>query len=172
VQRALAPVLVLLAAFSAAPASAALFRAASVEEAARTSDAVVRGTVLGASSRYAPGSDRIVTDVRVAVASAWKGAPGPTVTVTVPGGRLGDEGQYVDAAPVFTKGEEVVVFLARRRQAWRVNGLAMGKWSVSGATAQPAVHADDLAPRALAAGEAPIAPMAVADLERRVREAK
>jgi hypothetical protein len=48
----------------------------------------------------------------------------------------------------------------------------MGKWSVSGATAQHTVHADDLAPRALAAGEAPIAPMAVADLERHVREAR
>jgi hypothetical protein len=172
VQRALAPVLVLLAAFSAAPASAALFRAATVEEAARTSDAVVRGTVIGASSRYAPGSDRIVTDVRVAVASAWKGAPGATVTITIPGGRVGDLGQLVDAAPRFAQGEEVVVFLARRREAWRVNGLALGKWKVSGSTAEPAVHAGDLAPRALAAGEAPIAPMAVADLERRVREAK
>jgi hypothetical protein len=172
VKRTLASILVLLSLTAAAPALAALFRAASVEEASRTSDAVVRGTVLRKDSRYAPGGERIVTDVQISVASAWKGAPGKTVTVTVPGGQVGAVGQYLDAAPTFDVGEEVVVFLARRPGAWLVNGLAMGKWTVAGASATPAVHAEDQRPQALRATEAPIAPMAIAELERRVREAR
>ncbi|WP_242393709.1 hypothetical protein [Anaeromyxobacter oryzisoli] len=171
-KRPLAAILVLLALCSAVPAAAALFRAASVEEAARSSDAVARGTVVRMASRYAPGSGRIVTDVEIAVSSAWKGSPGERVTVTVPGGQVGGVGQYVDAAPVFAVGEEVVVFLARRPGAWLVNGLAMGKWTIAGASATPAVHAEDQRYRPLAAGEAPIAPMATAELERRVREAR
>jgi hypothetical protein len=173
VQRALASVLLLLTLSYAAPAAAALFKAASVEEAARTSDAVVRGKVVGKASRFAPGSERIVTDIEVAVASTWKGTGARTVTVTVPGGMVGDRGQLVDAAPTFDVGEEVVLFLARRGPSWHVNGLALGKWTVAGASATPAVHADDLRnPQALRAGEALIAPMSVADLERRVRGAK
>ncbi|BDG01879.1 hypothetical protein [Anaeromyxobacter oryzae] len=171
-QRALASVLVLFSLFSAAPAAAALFKATTVEEAARTSDAVVRGTVLRKTSRFAPGSDRIVTDVDIAVTSTWKGAAGKTVTVTVPGGVVGDLGQYVDAAPTFEVGEDVVVFLARRPGAWGVNGLALGKWTVAGTSAQPAVHQEDMRPEALRAGEALIAPTSVADLERRVRGAR
>lgn len=156
----------------AAPASAATFVTTSVEEAARAAQAVVRGRVLSAVGRLTPDGRRVVTDVEIAVDSAWKGAPGPKVVVVVPGGTTPALGMRVDAAPTFTPGEEVVVFLGRRGPAWTVAGLAQGKYRIEGGTASPAVHGAQVLPRALAAGERATAPMPVAELERRVRSAR
>ncbi len=152
-----------------APARAATFLAQSVEETARTSDAVVRGTVIGMSSRWV--GTRIVTDVEIAVTSAWKGAPGRTVTVTVPGGAVGDLAQRVDAAPEFTVGEDVVVFVQRapRGKMLRVNGLAMGKYRVENGQATPASQGARLEGPPVAVGEKLVQPMTVDELERRVR---
>lgn len=164
--------LALALAIAAAPAAGAVFRETSVEEAARTSDAVVRGRVERRAPRLTPDGRRIVTDVEIAVASAWKGATGERVVVTVPGGELDGEGEWVDAAPTFTEGEEVVVFLARRGAGFRVNGLALGKYRVVGGRAVPGLEAIAWAPGRVGPGEAKIAAMDVAELERRVRAAR
>ena len=116
-----------------------------------------------------------MTDVEISVASAWKGQPGERVTVTVPGGTVGDLAQHVDAAPVFTEGEEVVVFLARVRRGppgWRVNGLALGKFRVEEDKAVPGTGGARFETRALAANERLVGPMSVGELERRVRSAR
>jgi hypothetical protein len=157
---------------AASPAVAALFAATSVEEAARSSDAVVRGTVLSVRGRLTASGRRVVTDVEIAVASAWKGSPGATVRVVVPGGTTPGLGMSVDAAPTFEAGEQVVVFLGRIGDAWQVMGLALGKYRVTGADARPALAPEDVAPRALAAGERAHGPMAVSELESRVRAAR
>ncbi len=164
--------LVLLLVLAALPAAAAQFRSATVEEAARTSDAVVRGRVEHRTSRYTEDGSRIVTEVEIAVASAWKGSPGARVVVTVPGGVVGDVGMWVDAAPVLEQDEEVVLFLARRGPRWHVNGLALGKFRVAGADARPQVPPEDMVRAAVRAGELPIAPLPVEELERRVRAAR
>lgn len=164
------PLLWLLAA--AAPASAATFVTTSVEEAARSSEAVVRGHVRSATGRVTAGGRRVVTDVEIVVDSAWKGEPGATVHVVVPGGSTPTLGMWVDAAPTFTPGEEVVVFLGRRGPGWTVMGLALGKYHVEGGDASPAVAGAQVLPRALAAGERATGPMPVDELERRVRSAR
>jgi hypothetical protein len=167
-RRALALALLL----GAAPARAALFVATSVEEAARASDAVVRGTVVSARGRVTAGGRRVVTDVEISVASAWKGTPGATVRVVVPGGTTPGLGMAVDGAPTFAEGEEVVVFLGRIGDAWEVLGLGAGKYRIDGPDARPAVHPADVRPRALAPGERAAGPMPLAELERRVRAAR
>ncbi|HEX9243799.1 MAG TPA: hypothetical protein VF875_15250 [Anaeromyxobacter sp.] len=167
-RRVLAAVLLL----AAVPAAAALFVATSVEEAARSSDAVVRGTVVSARGRVTASGRRVMTDVEIAVASAWKGEPAATVRVVVPGGSTPGLGMSVDGAPTFEEGEEVVVFLGRTGDAWQVIGLAAGKYRVTGADARPGLAPEDVAPRALAAGERAAGPMPVAELERRVRAAR
>jgi len=168
VHRPLALVLLL----AASRAVAAVFLVATVEDAARTSDAVVRGRVERHASRLGEGG-RIVTDVELAVTSAWKGQPGARVTVTIPGGQVGDRGAWVDAAPVFEDGEEVVVFLARRPAGWGVNGLALGKLRVAGRTALPGVDRADVREAPVRAGEARLdEPLSVEELERRVRAAR
>jgi hypothetical protein len=155
-----------------AGARAGALLAKSVEESARTSDAVVRGTVVSTASRWAGG--HIVTDVEIAVTSAWKGQPGRQVTVTIPGGVVGDLGQHVDAAPTFSVGEEVVVFVQRapNGKTNRVNGLAQGKYRVEDGLARPDTNGVELHAQAIGAGEKLVQPMAVDELERRVRGAK
>jgi hypothetical protein len=155
----------------AAPAAAAVFVAMSVEEMARGADAVVRGVVVGREARLTA-DGRIVTDVDIAVSSAWKGDPGAVVRVAVPGGSLGWIALAVDAAATFDDGEEVVVFLARRGRAWAVSGHALGKFAVDGQEARPALREARVLPRALGAGERLVGPMPVAELERRVRSAR
>jgi hypothetical protein len=167
-RRALAAVLIL----AAAKAGATLFSATSVEETARSSDAVVRGTVLSKAPRLTADGRRVVTEVEIAVLSAWKGDAGATVRVVVPGGAAAGLAMSVDGAPTFEKGEEVVVFLSRSGPAWQVMGLALGKFRVEGTEAKPAVHPGDVTPRPLAAGERAVEPMPLAELERRVRAAR
>jgi len=162
--------LVLLAA-AAAPAAAATFVLPSVEELARSSDAVVRGRVVDVASRAAAGG-RIVTEVEVLVASAWRGTPDATVRFVVPGGRAGGIALKVDSAPRFAPGEEVVLFLSRSGATWRVNGQALGKFRVEGSGARPAVEDARVLPGALAAGERRLGAMPVEELERRVRAAR
>lgn len=164
--------LALLLVLCGRPAAAATFVETSVEEAARGSDAVVRGTVVSRTSRMTRDGRAIVTEVQIAVASAWKGAPDAIVRLVVPGGRVGNLAQVVDASPTFEDGEEVVVFLARRGAAWRVAGRALGKYRVEAAEARPALEHAEVLPRALAAGERAIGPMPVEELERRVKGAR
>src|SRR5512133_537351 len=155
----------------AAPAGAAIFAAMSVEEMARSSDAVVRGLVISREARLTS-DQRIVTEVEIAVASAWKGEPEGIVRVVVPGGSLGWIALAVDAAATFEDGEEVVVFLARNGRGYSVAGHALGKYAVAGEEARPALGAAQVLPRTLAAGERLVEAMSVAELERRVRSAR
>jgi hypothetical protein len=161
----------LAALVSADRAAAATFVATSVEEMARSSDAVVRGVVSWREARLTPGG-RIVTDVDVVVASAWKGAPDEVVRLVVPGGSLGWIALAVDAAPSFEVGEEVVVFLARTGRAYAVAGHALGKFRVRGPAAEPSLGGARVLRRALPAGEREIGTMDVSELERRVRAAR
>ncbi len=165
--------LVLLASAAAGRAAAATFVATSVEEVARTSDAVVRGRVAAVASR-ATRDGRIVTEAEIAVLDAWKGAPDATVRVVVPGGRIAGLAMHVDAAPTFTPGEEVVVFLSRGGATWYVNGLALGKYRIEGADARPATGGAQVlpGPGPLPEGERQVGAMPVAELERRVRAAR
>jgi hypothetical protein len=158
---------------AAAPAAAAVFAATTVEGMTRRSDAVVRGRVLATAAR--PTRDgRIVTEVEVAVDQAWKGEPGGTVRIVVPGGRLPNVAMRVDAAPTFAPGEEVVVFLSRGGPVWHVSGLALGKFRVERDAARPSLEGADVVPPAspLPEGEREVGPMPVAELERRVRAAR
>jgi hypothetical protein len=157
---------------SAAPAAAATFVATSVEQAARASDAVVRGKVVSKAARMTADGSGIVTDVEIVVASAWKGAPDSTVRVTVRGGEVGSLGMKVDASPSFQEGEEVVVFLARRGERWHVAGHALGKFRVEGREVRPSSEGAHIVGRPLPRGERVVEPMSVEELEARVRAAR
>jgi hypothetical protein len=155
----------------AGSAAAATFVATSVEELTRSSDAVVRGVVSFEEARVTA-SGRIVTDVEVVVASAWKGAPDEVVRLVVPGGSVGWIALAVDAAPSFEVGEEVVVFLARNAKGYSVAGHAMGKFRILGSAAAPAVEGAQVLSRPLPPGERAVGPMELAELERRVRASR
>ncbi len=159
---------------AAVTAQASLAVPASVEDLARSSDAVVRGRVVSLQARRSSDGRRISTYAEVETAGVWRGAAPAHVTVVVPGGVVGRIGQRVDGAPTFSEGEEVVLFLGKTDgRFFRVHGLGQGKFSVSSGEARPDV-ADFtfVGGTALRAGERRAEAMAVGELERRVRAAR
>ena len=154
------------------PAGAAVMAPASVETLARGSDAVVRGRVLDTAARWSADGRRIVTEVEVEVAAVWRGSAPGRVRLTVPGGERDGIAQRLEGAPAFSPGEEVVLFLARRGPSWRVRGLALGKYRLEGRTARPDLRGVAFAAGHVPEGERLAGEMPVAELERRVREAR
>jgi hypothetical protein len=165
--------LLLASLLAASPAVAAQAVALSVEGLARSSDAVVRGRVLKVTATLAQEGRRVFTLVDVEVASTWRGAAARTVRVIVPGGEAGGIGQRVEGAPSFAEGEEVVVFLHRAEAgAYRVAGLAQGKFSVAGPSAAPDLSRTAFVARQVGPGERSAEAMPVAELEQRVRSVR
>lgn len=123
-----------LALLLALPALATTLLRLDLDTLTRDADAVVRGRVVRTESRWTGDGMRIVTDVEVEVAEALKGAPGARVTLTQPGGVVGDIGQLAQGVAAFTSGEEVVLFLERRGGGpaahYRLRGMAQGKFRV------------------------------------------
>jgi hypothetical protein len=148
-------------------------RGASVEALARGSDLVVRGLVERRTSRWSVDSRRIFTFVEVRPTCAWKGRATGPVTVLVPGGVVGRIGQRVDGAPAMEEGEEVVLFLKQAEAStWRVEGLAQGKFRVDGLVARPELSGTVVLPGPPPGADERLAePMALEELERRVRRA-
>lgn len=169
----------------AGPAGATVMLEASVDDLARDADAVVRGTVRSTEGRLSGDGQRIYTRVTVEVAEAWKGAPGTTVELQVPGGVHGELGQIVQGAPRFVAGEEVVVFLRRLPEGpagaprtFHVAGLAQGKLrvepdAVRGPVAVPDLRGLELKrrPDEPAVPARPADPIPLADLKARVKAA-
>ncbi|BDG09234.1 hypothetical protein [Anaeromyxobacter paludicola] len=154
----------------AAPALATEAVAVSVEGLARASDAVVRGRVTRLGATLSPDRRRVYTIVDLAVTARWRGKPAGSLQVIVPGGTVGDLTQRVDGAPELAKGEDVVLFLDRAEAgAYRVNGLAQGKFAVKGQTASPDLSHTNFITQRIAAGERRAEAMSTAELERRVR---
>lgn len=92
------------------------------------SEAIVTGTVAASVPRKIDG--RFVTETTVEVDHVYKGAvDGMRVTVTTPGGRVGDEGVVVFGAPTFDAGESVLLFLHEAANGEvRTTGLALGAY--------------------------------------------
>jgi len=156
---------------TASPAVAAQAVATSVEDLARASDVVVRGRVISTTARWSEG--RIYTFAEVQVSASLRGTAPARITAITPGGVVGDVGQRVDGAAVFTSGEEVVVFLGRSQGGtYRVNGLAQGKFAVEGKVARPDVSRLDFVANQVRAGERRAEAMSVDELETRVRSAR
>jgi hypothetical protein len=153
-----------------ASALAAVAIPATVEDLARSSDAVVRGHIVKVSAQWSGDGRRISTSAEVETTSIWRGNTPRRLTVVVPGGVVGNIGQRVDGSPRFSEREDVVLFLAKSGDAFLVRGLGQGKFSIVNGQAEP--HLAGFAfveKRALTSGERISEPMGVDELERRVR---
>ena len=124
------PCLLLLLGLSPDAGATTLLRT-ELPELTQGSDVVVQGRVRHMESRWSADGRRILTDVHLEVTDALKGTPGAIVTLTQPGGRVGDIAQRVDGLASFTPGEEVVVFLQQGgAERFVLRGMAQGKYSV------------------------------------------
>jgi hypothetical protein len=158
---------------AAAPAFAAQAYAVSVEELARSSDAVVRGKVAGVRSWRTEDGRRVFTTYDVRTTAVLRGRAPSVARVTVAGGVAGGLDQRVDAAPALAPGEELVVFLrAEPGHGFTVTGLAQGKFSVAGKVARPDLSQLSFVRTTVPAGERRAEEMPLVELVHRVRSTR
>lgn len=128
------PVLLLLAALAtAAPNPASLLRPLSIQELTRLSNVVIRGRVVSVRTISSNGGRMPVTLAEIEILEVLGGdlPPRRHLLVTQPGGVAnGIELDYA-GRPIFTPGEETVLFLQRRAAGRFIPvGLAQGKYNV------------------------------------------
>jgi hypothetical protein len=102
----------------------------SLDQIAAGSDAAARVRCTAAESRWENGS--MWTLATVDVLESMKGNLPASITIRVPGGRVGHLTATVDATPKFMPGNEAVVFLQRSRAGdFTVAGWAEGTFRIS-----------------------------------------
>lgn len=119
---------VLFAALGAAPASATISEALSLDELVGRADHVVLATATGARA-LRDSRDRIVTDYTLRVDEAMKGGAtiGSALTMRSLGGAIGDLGMRIEGEPRLEIGRQYVLFLTRSASgALRPVGMSQG----------------------------------------------
>lgn len=138
----------LVAAVSAARATVIL--PADLGDLVRGSQAIVHGRVVEVRAVWADGRRRVETLVMLEAEDYLKGNFGETVTVRVPGGQIGRYRSVMVGAPVFTAGDEVVLFLSARGPSIPyVLGLSQGVFRV---VDDPPTHGKLVMPPPVVAG--------------------
>ncbi len=110
------------------------------------SDRIVHGRVVGSHAAWDSETRTIWTHTEVLVIDSAKGSSGRTVTVSEPGGVVGDVGHLLPGVPRFRLNDEVVLFLhGATGNRLRVTGLRQGVYGVTrdGAGSPPMAHALD-----------------------------
>ena len=115
-------------------AHATIVPAVSFEELADSSELVVAGRVTRSWAAWDGDHKYIWTHYELAVASAQKGNPGPTVEFAEPGGALDGRVQSIAGTVSYAPGDNVAVFLARMPNGYlRTTGWSQGKFTVDAA---------------------------------------
>ena len=96
------------------------------------SHVIVHGEVVSVTPVAVNGNERnIRTDIVVRVQDLLKGPRGlKTLTLQLPGGKLGGWAMQIPGMPGFTAGEEVVLFLEKTKANYAIAGLSQGKFSI------------------------------------------
>jgi hypothetical protein len=114
-----------------ASATATVLIPADLSELTTDATAIVHGRVVDVRAEWLEGRRAIDTYVTVAVATYLKGDLGASVTLRVPGGRMGAYRSFIVGAPIFTVGDEVVLFLGSQGPSVpHVLGLSQGVYRV------------------------------------------
>ena len=116
----------------AVSARAAVVPRLTLEQLTAQADLIVHATVLSSRCAWDDSHRFIWTHYSLDVADVLKASAPARITVSVPGGGVGDTGMRVSGAVSFSPGEEVVVFLSRNALGYLAStGLAQGKYSVT-----------------------------------------
>jgi len=104
----------------------------SLEEMTREAGVIVVGSVETTESRFSADGRMILTEVAVTVERPLKGGPRARILLVTPGGRVGDKTLIASGAPVFARGERVVLFLhGDEGRPFGIVGWNQGKLMVS-----------------------------------------
>lgn len=100
----------------------------------RNASRIIEGTVQSVRCAWNAEHNQIQSFVEISVAAAYKGEmpPNNILSLTLVGGRVGDDVMEIVGAPVFTQGEVVILFLDRNPSALvPIVGLYQGKLTVT-----------------------------------------
>src|SRR5262249_7791724 len=96
------------------------------------SRAIVRGRVVDVRAQTTGDRRSIETLVTLMAEDHLKGSLGPNVTFKVPGGQIGRYRRVLVGAPVFERGDNVVVFLSGSGPSIpHLNGLSQGVYRIA-----------------------------------------
>lgn len=123
-------VALLIALLGTTAALASLSVYMSPEDLARRAELIVEGRVVRTASGYDPLRGSLATYVTLKIETLHRGElEAEYLTLREPGGRYGDLAHDVDAVPVYTPGETVLVFLEPAADgALRTAGMFFGKY--------------------------------------------
>jgi hypothetical protein len=103
----------------------------SLSDMIQKSSMIVRGTIQPGTSAAFRGP-MIYTHYQLSVTAAYKGTPGSSIDVAVPGGALNGIQQPVAGAPTLTAGQDYVLFLWTSKSGLtQVIGLSQGLFNVT-----------------------------------------
>ena len=102
-----------------------------LEDFVANSNAVVAGTVTGIDVRYNEDQTQIHSYVTIAIDQVIAGEtlPNPLVLDQL-GGRVGRRVELIEGAPVYRKGESVLVFVEKVEDVYRTLGFYQGKYNL------------------------------------------
>jgi hypothetical protein len=117
---------------AASSAGASSVQQLSLERLSREADVIVRGRVAEITNRAASERRPATTVIKIDVERQLKGPPTAALTVAQPGGAEADISLGVAGAPKFSPGEDLIVFVKRRRanEEFRIVGGKQGKFTV------------------------------------------
>ena len=103
----------------------------SVEDLTRESKTILVGQCTKVESTWDENHDRIYTEVRVMAEDYLKGNEGQELTITVPGGRVGNIIYEVSDMPAFAPGDQFVAFITKHPSGKNlVTGALQGKLTI------------------------------------------
>lgn len=113
-------------------AQATLVPALSLRGLIDQSEIIVHGRVTRSWAAWDSAHKFIWTHYRLDIIDHVKGNPGPSVTVSEPGGSLDGVNMRISGAPDYEVSEEAIVFLYRTPVGYlRATGYAQGKYTVT-----------------------------------------
>jgi len=102
-----------------------------VEEMTHDAESILYGKCTRVDSKWDDKHERIYTEVTVSAEEYLKGNQGGDITITVPGGRVGNYLYEVTDMPAFSEGEEFVAFLSKHSSGRNlVTGTVQGKLKI------------------------------------------
>lgn len=107
-------------------AHASTFVALTADQLITESDSIVQGRVIGVESRWDDAGRIVISEARILVSESLVGKAPSIVTVTTPGGEVGDLKVEAAGFPQFTKGQEVILFLKGAGEQQRIVGHQQG----------------------------------------------
>ncbi len=125
--------LLLVALLLAAPAAvrATVLIPIEFRELVSVSSTIVHGRIVDVRAQWIDGRRSIETFLTIEAQEYFKGGPGDTVIVRVPGGQLGRYKTIFVGAPEFHPGDEVVLFLRSYGGRVSIVGLSQGAFRVT-----------------------------------------